>query len=100
MKYQISIAEAAEKDIHESFLWYEKKSKNLGKKFESQILKSIGSITHNPFKFQVRYSNIRVCYLNFFPFGIHFRIRENKSSVLIVGVFHTARNSEIWESRL
>ena len=38
MSYTLSIAQAAEIDIREAFLWYEEKQDNLGTRFEQDII--------------------------------------------------------------
>jgi len=44
MEYSISISEAAELDIRDSFLWYEDQKDNLGLTFEKHISKTIQNI--------------------------------------------------------
>jgi plasmid stabilization system protein ParE len=97
MTYSISIAEAAENDIREAFLWYEDQKDNLGSTFEDYVNKAVDSIQSNPLKTQVRYGSTRVFFLKKFPYGIHFQINENH--ILIVAVFHTSKEPEKWQSR-
>jgi len=97
MTYSISIAEAAEKDIREAFLWYEDKKESLGITFEEHILNAVDYIQRNPLKTQIRYGNTRVFFIEKFPYGIHFQIHGN--IVLVVAVFHTSQNPEKWIQR-
>lgn len=97
MIYSISIAEAAENDIREAFLWYEDQKKNLGNRFENYVNKAIDGIQNNPLKTQIRYGNTRVFILNKFPYGIHFQVTKNH--ILIVALFHTSQNPEKWTER-
>lgn len=99
MTYSISIAEDAENDIREAFLWYEDQKDSLGIRFEEHVSKAVNSIQSNPLKTQIRYSNIRIFFLKKFPYGIHFRVGETEKSILIVAVFHTSRDSEKWKNR-
>ena len=99
MSYQVIIAESAELDIRDSYLWYESQQDHLGDKFRNHIEDSINSIAQNPLSNQIRYKNVRVFSLKKFPFGIHFKIDEIKSTILILGVFHTSRNTKSWKSR-
>ena len=55
MTYSVDIAEAAENDIREAFLYYEDQQDNLGSTFENQVNKAMDSIQSNPLKTQVRY---------------------------------------------
>ncbi|MFT6855939.1 MAG: plasmid stabilization system protein ParE [Cyclobacteriaceae bacterium] len=97
MTYSISVAEAAEKDIREAFLYYEDQKDNLGSSFENLVNKAVDSIQSNPLKTQIRYGNTRVFLLKKFPYGIHFQIDENH--LLIVAVFHTSQDPEKWTER-
>ncbi|MFY0598777.1 MAG: type II toxin-antitoxin system RelE/ParE family toxin [Cyclobacteriaceae bacterium] len=97
MSFSIELAEAAEVDIRDSFLWYENQKKNLGSSFEEQLTKAIDSIQSNPFKTQIRYQNIRVFFLKKFPLGIHFQVNEPENKILILGLFHTSLDPVKWK---
>lgn len=97
MAYTISIAEAAEQDLREAFKWYAEKQPQLGQRFRDHISDSIQYIQNHPLKFQIRYGRIRVYFMNVFPYGIHYRVRDNH--IIIVAVFHTAQNPEHWRNR-
>lgn len=99
MAYSIDIAEAAENDIREAFLYYEDQKDNLGSTFENQVNRAVDSIQSNPLKTQVRYQDTRVFLLKKFPFGIHFQVNEAKQTILIVAVFHTSVNPGKWTER-
>lgn len=95
--FLVRIAQAAEEDLREAFLWYEDQQAGLGSKFEKAFRKSLTQIRENPKKFQIRYSTVRVCFLKNFPYGIHFTIDDQQ--VLIAAVFHTSRNPRLWNER-
>lgn len=97
MTYSISIAEVAENDIRQAFLWYEAQKDNLGSLFQSHITEAINSIRSNPLKTQIRYNRTRIFFLEKFPFGIHFRADEIQNTILIIAVFHTSRDSQNWK---
>jgi plasmid stabilization system protein ParE len=97
MAYSLAIAEAAEDDIRQAYLWYEEQKENLGSTFEKYIFKAVDSIRDNPLKIQVRYADTRVFFLKKFPFGIHFNVAGN--DILIVAVFHTSLDPGFWKNR-
>lgn len=99
MAYTIKIADAAENDIREAFLWYEDQKEDLGSRFEDHINKAINSIVGNPLKTQILYGNTWVFFLKKFPYGIHFQADEMEKSILIVAVFHTSRDPKKWKAR-
>lgn len=97
MAYTLHIAEIAEDDISEAFKWYEAQKEDLGRAFEKHISKALDSIKENPLKNQIRYGSVRVFFIKKFPYGIHFYVSDNY--ILVVGVFHTSRDPEKWETR-
>lgn len=99
MGYSIEIAEAAENDTREAFLWYEDQKDDLGSLFEDHVNKAIDSIHSNPLKTQIRYGNTRVFFLENFPYGIHFQVNQQEKFILIVAVFHTSRDPKKWTDR-
>ena len=98
MKYTILISEAAEKDMREAFLWYEQQVPKLGEKFKGQVSKKVGIIGVKPLLFQVRYNEVRIVFLEKFPYGIHYIIRD--TSIIILAVFHTSLNPQNWLDRV
>lgn len=94
MKYKIFISEAAEFDIKESYSWYEQRQPNLGKNFKKQVVFIFKKIEDNPLIFQIKYSEVRVAFLNKFPFGIHYLV--NKDKIIVLAVFHTSINPRKW----
>ena len=56
-------------------------------------------ILKNPLLFEVKYNNTRIAFTERFPFGIHFEIQEDIHTIVVKGVYHTARNSKIWYER-
>ncbi len=95
MDFIVTITEPAEEDLREVFLWYESKRVGLGERFKDIFENTIYSLKSNPFKFQIRYSNIRIRFLKKFPFGIHYTIVENE--IIIYGVFHTSQDPSSWK---
>src|SRR6056297_1460169 len=92
--YTLNIADAAEGDIRDAFLWYEEQKPGLDKTFEIHISRALDRIKENPLKNQLRYRSIRVFFLKKFPYGIHYYVSD--SHILIVAVFHTSRDRENW----
>jgi hypothetical protein len=43
---------------------------------------------------QIRYDDIRICFLNRFPYGIHFQLSGN--NVLIIGIYAMKEDPEKW----
>lgn len=97
MNYLIEISDVAEQDIRESYLFYANESQNLGHRFEKIIKSTILKTKKFPLKNQIRYNDVRVIFTSKFPFGIHYRIQENR--IIIIAVFHTSLSPRKWQAR-
>ncbi len=87
----------AKGDIRKAALWYNKKSKGLGKKFTSKVRETVSVLKQNPKSSNIRYDNIRTAVLDIFPFMIHYSIDESNKTIIISSVLHTSRNPKLWE---
>jgi hypothetical protein len=94
MRYTIDILELAEQDIRDAFLDYESKQDGLGDAFEQEISRCVEYIKQEAQAIQIRQTNIRICFLKRFPFGIHFILENNH--VLITGVYAMKDNPFRW----
>lgn len=99
MKYKISYSRFAKDDIRNGFEWYKNINKNLAKRFLNEFKKEVAYLQEQPFSVELKYSEVRILFLKSFPFGIHFLVNENSKSIVILGVFHTSRNPDIWSER-
>lgn len=73
--------------------------KGLGKEFVNAVKQEFRTILQHPLLFEIKYNNTRIAFTKRFPFGIHFEIQQNSNRIVVKGVYHTSRNSEIWYSR-
>jgi len=97
MSFKITISEAAEADLRDAFLWYEDKSENLSNRFEKDFRDTVKKIKENPLIFQIRYSQIRIAFLNKFPYGLHFTIKNKE--IIIIAFFHSSQSPKKWIER-
>ena len=93
MNFKIIILEEAKSDVRESIAWYKNINPMLSKRFTNSFNNSVKQIKENPFRYQIRYDEIRVVLLKTFPYLIHFSI--DNETIVIKAVLHTSRNSKI-----
>lgn len=98
MIYSLLVSDEAALDIMDAFFWYESQKVDLGKGFETVLESGFTRITNNPLHFQDKYNEVRIHYIERFPYGIHYILDDDK--IKVVGVFHTARNPKSWIDRL
>jgi toxin ParE1/3/4 len=96
--YRLEITDSARLDFLEANIWYETQRIGLGADLELQIEASLGLISRNPLAFQLKYKNVRVCFIKRFPYGIHFVVDEK--TIKIIAFFHTSRSPRRWGMNL
>ncbi len=80
----------ARKDIIEGDSWYEKKSVGLGDRFLLELQRCFGHIIRHPNGFQRVHGQFRQAPLDDFPYVVVYR--TDKSTVVIMRVFHTSQH--------
>ncbi len=96
--YQLLISDESRLDILDAFSWYEKKRSGLGKDFEHCLEAGLIQLQKGPLLTQKRYKNLRIYFIDRFPYGIHYLIEKDK--IMVFGVFHTSRNPQNWKKRV
>ncbi len=97
--YKSIILPHAQQDIRGAALWYNMRSKGLGRRFTAEVREILRFIRQNPTAFQVRYDKVRTVVLNNFPYMVHYTVEESNKTVLVIAVFHTSRDPDLWENR-
>lgn len=77
-------------DFQSGLDYYDDISTTLGNRFEKDFWDTIEKIKMNPLHFQIRYLDVRVAFLQYFPFSIHF-IAEN-NVIEVMTVLHSKRD--------
>ena len=90
--YRTIFSSKAQREIAESWNWYEDRQLGLGDRFLNEITEHIRKIEQTPIKFPIRFKSYRETPVPVFPFLIIYRINEKKKIIRIVSIFHTSRN--------
>ncbi len=91
-KYSLTVSLKAEKELLNSFDWYEAQQENLGNRFLLHVLEKLNKIAEDPLYYPIKHNFFRETRVVSFPFLIIFRVNEEKKAIRIVSVFHTAQN--------
>ncbi len=84
-------------DIEEIVFWYEDQREGLSYDFELCLEAGINEIQRTPSVFQKRYKEVKIRFINRFPYGIHYIV--NDEIITIIAVFHTSRSPSNWVKR-
>ena len=78
--------------------WYEKERPALGMEFQAEIQLLIQRIASNPEPFPMLHRDVRKAVARRFPYCIYFR--ERNQYIVVLAVFHSARNPAVWQQRI
>lgn len=90
MSYEVIFKEEADREVIDSYLWYEKQQPGLGEFFLREVEKHINIIKKNPQLYAIRHNNKRAAVLRRFPYLIAYEQIENQ--IIVYAVFNTNQN--------
>ncbi len=77
--------------------WYERERAGLGVAFLEAVDEQLARIAANPLLYPAVHRGIRKAALRRFPYCIYFRPRGD--AIVVLAIFHTARNPATWKRR-
>ncbi|WP_390936284.1 type II toxin-antitoxin system RelE/ParE family toxin [Parapedobacter soli] len=92
MPNTVIISSAAEKELQDSFEWYEEQRLGLGERFLNQIDAAVMTVGNNPQLFPVKVGTYRQYVVSTFPFVIVYEYIPENQLVYILHIFHTSRH--------
>jgi plasmid stabilization system protein ParE len=98
MTYRLIIRPEAETELAEAFDWYEQHLPGLGAEFLMAVDTAVASILGNPLQHPGIYRNVRRALAKRFPYQVLFIVEEN--IIVVIAVFHGARDPKRWQDRL
>ena len=84
-------------DIKRTAHWYEKKQKDLGRRFTKIVREEIKIISDNPELYRFRYKDVHTAVIAIFPYMIHYRFDSNSNHIIILGIIHTSLSPKKWK---
>lgn len=97
--FKLKILSRAKLEVDEAALYYESKSKGLGKIFYLEFKSYSKTLINIPF-FEEKYNIVRILPLKKFPYTIHFTVDENEKSVSIQAVTSNYQDPNITRIKL
>lgn len=98
MPYSLKIAQEAEDDILEAYVWYEKQNPGLGEEFLENLSQVYQAILRNPETYRFRFKKVRAYVVDRFPYLILYILEVN--DVKVIAVFNTSRNPKVLKKRI
>ena len=98
MPQQLRFLPQAESDLRIGRAWYEERSPGVGDAFLHEFFATIDDILEHPLLYRTEQGDVRRRLLRRFPYSIYFLVEG--TVVLVVGVFHCARDPQGIEDEL
>jgi plasmid stabilization system protein ParE len=97
MKRLVELTAEAESDLADAVMWYEGRLPGLGVDLVAKVRQTLSRIADSPELFAPLHKDVRRAPVKRFPYGVFYRIREER--VEVVGVFHDSRDPAEWQGR-
>ena len=78
--------------------WYEQQRPGLGSAYLDRVRDVFGRIAANPQLHGIVYQDVRKAVVRKFPYVVLYK--EEAGDVVVIAVFHSARNPAIWQGRV
>jgi len=98
MSSPIVFGRAARTEFDAAADWYEQRRAGLGAAFVAAIQEALDRIAAQPDFYPIALEDVREAMVSGFPYCIYYR--EEPGQVLILAVFHSARDPTIWQGRV
>lgn len=77
--------------------WYEQRQLGLGPRFTRAVQRVLDRVARQPDFYPIVWRDVREALVRGFPYCVYYR--EEPRQVLVVSVFHTARDPAVWQGR-
>mgnify|MGYP001454394311 CR=1 FL=1 len=90
MTYELLLRGKAKADIRRAARWYEYQREGLGKELIAEVDGALARIQASPEQYEIVHREIRHAILRRFPYGVFYRIRDDK--ITVFAVLHLKRD--------
>ena len=97
MKLPIVFRRAARAEFDDAADWYEQRRSGLGAAFAVAVQRVLDQIAAQPDFYPQALQDGREALVAGYPYCVYYR--EEPNQVVVLSVFHTARNPSIWQDR-
>jgi toxin ParE1/3/4 len=97
MKYRLILRAEAERDIEESYNWYEDQAAGLGNDFLLALQTRLRTVVERPLSYQAIHSNIRRAVVRKFPHAFFYFVKGN--IIIVIACIHHKRDPQVWQKR-
>ena len=97
MSRSILFRRIARSELEHAVAWYENRRSGLGAAFRRRVDSTLDRIAIDPLSFAEVEDGVREARVHRYPYCVYFRVEPE--SIVILSIFHTSRDPEVWKSR-
>jgi toxin ParE1/3/4 len=98
MNLRLLFRRAARAEFDDGADWYEQRRAGLGAAFTVAVQRTLNQIAAHPDFYPQVYQDVREALVSGYPYCVYYR--EERNQVVVLSVFHTARDPSIWQRRV
>ena len=98
MSHPVRLLPEAKAEFDAAADWYEQQRAGLGVDFVTHVREVLNRISAHPQLHPMVYGDVRKAVVRKFPYVVFYR--EEAGEVVVIAVFHAARDPAIWQSRV
>ena len=97
MSLPVRLKRVAHYEYDEAADWYEQRRTGLGVRFVAALQETIQAIAEHPNRYPEVWPDGRESFVSGWPYCVYYQIHDDH--VMVIAVFHTARDPSVWQSR-
>lgn len=98
MIVRVTLRPAAEADLNEAYQWYEQREVGLGRECIRCVDSCVQLIRRHPEIYPMVHKHVRQGVVRRFPYSVLYFIAGDE--IIVVALFHAARDPKIWKWRV
>lgn len=97
MSLPVTFLRIARVEFDNAANWYEQRRSGLGAAFTASVDRVLDRISQQPHFYGQAYKDVREALVPRYPYCVYYRIED--AGILVLSVFHTARDPSVWQER-
>src|SRR5262249_3661795 len=97
MSLPVRLRRAAQSEYDEAADWYESRRAGLGVRFVAALQQIIQAIADQPDRYPEVWPGVREAPVSGWPYCVYYQVHDDH--VMVIAVFHSARDPSVWQGR-
>jgi plasmid stabilization system protein ParE len=93
----VRLRRAAQAEYDDAADWYEARRRGLGRRFVAALRDTLADVGQQPDRFPEVWPGVREAAMSGWPYFVYYQVHADH--VMVIAVFHTARDPAAWQSR-